>query len=156
ESSLDDDWEWMLSVNVVGVMRATRALLPLLRLAPRGHIVNLGSTAGFEVYKGGAGYTAAKHALHAITRTLRLELNGEPIRITESEPGMVETDFSLKRFKGDRERAATVYEGAHALHADDIADLIAFVVTRPPHVNIDEVVVRPVAQASAYLVDRSG
>ena len=150
----DEDWIVMLETNVVGLLRVTRALLPLLRKAPHAHIVNLGSIAGFEVYKGGAGYTASKHAVRAVSRTLRLELNGEPIRVTEVAPGMVETEFSLVRFKGDREAAGNVYKGVQPLSAEDIADIIAFAVTRPPHVDIDEVVVRPIAQAAAYLVAR--
>jgi NADP-dependent 3-hydroxy acid dehydrogenase YdfG len=150
----DDNWTRMLDTNVLGLLRMTRACLPLLRKAERAHIVNLGSVASFEVYAGGAGYTASKHAVRAITRTLRLELNGEPIRISEVAPGMVETEFSLVRFKGDAKRAAAVYEGVRPLTADDIADCIGWVVTRPPHVNIDELVVRPVAQANAFTVHR--
>ena len=121
---------------------------------PHAHIVNLGSIAGFEVYPGGAGYTASKHAVRAITQTLRLELNGEPIRITEIAPGMVETEFSVIRFRGDTTRADDVYAGVQPLTADDIADCITWAVTRPPHVDIDFMVVRPVAQAAAYKVAR--
>jgi NADP-dependent 3-hydroxy acid dehydrogenase YdfG len=146
----------MLDTNVVGLLRVTRAFLPLLRAAPHAHIVNLGSIAGFEVYPGGVGYTASKHAVRAVTDTLRLELNGEPIRITEIAPGMVETEFSEIRFGGDKQRAADVYTGVQPLTADDIADCIVWAVTRPPHVDIDFMVVRPVAQAAAYLVARSG
>ena len=150
----DDDWVQMMETNVLGLLRVTKAMLPLLRRAPRGHIVNLGSVAGFEVYPGGVGYTASKHAVRAITRTLRLELMGEPIRVTEIEPGMVETEFSLVRFKGDRERAATVYKGMEPLTGADVADCIVWAVTRPPHVNIDEMVVRPIAQATVRDVAR--
>lgn len=150
----DDDWVQMMETNVLGLLRVTKAMLPLLRRAARGHIVNLGSVAGFEVYPGGVGYTASKHAVRAITRTLRLELMGEPIRVTEIEPGMVETEFSLVRFKGDRERAATVYKGMQPLTGADIADCIVWAVTRPPHVNIDEMVVRPIAQATVRDVAR--
>jgi NADP-dependent 3-hydroxy acid dehydrogenase YdfG len=152
----DDDWQAMMDTNVVGLLRVTRAFLPLLRAAPNAHIVNLGSIAGFEVYPGGAGYTASKHAVHAINDTLRLELNGEPIRITEIAPGMVETEFSLVRFRGDAERAGDVYAGVQPLTADDIADCIVWAVTRPAHVDIDYIVVRPVAQAAAHLVARDG
>ena len=120
-----------------------------------GHIVNLGSIAGFETYPGGAGYTASKHAVRAITRTLRLELLGKPIRVTEVAPGLVETEFSIVRFDGDTERAKKPYEGITPLTAEDIADCIAWAVTRPPHVNIDEIVVRPTAQAGATLIARS-
>jgi NADP-dependent 3-hydroxy acid dehydrogenase YdfG len=150
----DDEWIEMWEVNVLGLMRMTRACLPLIRKARHGHIVNLGSIAGFETYKGGAGYTASKHAVHAISRTLRLELNGEPIRVTEIEPGMVETEFSLVRFHGDRNAAKAVYQGVKPLSAADIADCIVFAVTRPPHVDVDEIVVRPIAQAAAWLVVR--
>ena len=150
----DQDWQTMLDTNVVGLLRVTRAFLPLLRAAPRAHIVNLGSIAGFEVYPGGAGYTASKHAVRAITDTLRLELNGEPIRITEVAPGMVETEFSVIRFRGDQSKADDVYAGVQPLTADDIADCIVWSVTRPPHVDIDFMVVRPVAQAASYKVAR--
>jgi NADP-dependent 3-hydroxy acid dehydrogenase YdfG len=150
------DWQAMLDTNVLGLLRVTRAFLPLLRAAPRAHIVNLGSIAGEEVYPGGGGYTASKHAVRAVTGTLRLELNGEPIRVTEIAPGMVETEFSTVRFHGDAERAAEVYAGVQPLTADDIADCIVWAVTRPPHVDVDLLVVRPVAQAAAHLVARSG
>jgi len=150
----DDDWVQMMETNVLGLLRVTKAMLPLLRRAPRAHIVNLGSVAGFEVYPGGVGYTASKHAVRAITKTLRLELMGEPIRVTEVEPGLVETEFSLVRFKGDRERASNVYQGMQPLTGADVADCIVWVVTRPPNVNIDEMVVRPIAQATARDVAR--
>ena len=148
------DWQATMDTNVVGLLRVTRTFLPLLRAAPHAHIVNLGSIAGFEVYPGGAGYTASKHAVRAITQTLRLELNGEPIRITEIAPGMVETEFSVIRFRGDTTRADDVYAGVQPLTADDIADCITWAVTRPPHVDIDFMVVRPVAQAASYKVAR--
>jgi len=150
----DQDWIEMWETNVLGLMRVTRACLPLLRKARHGHIVNLGSIAGFETYVGGAGYTASKHAVHAISRTLRLELNGEPIRVTEVMPGMVETEFSIVRFHGDREAAKKVYQGVKPLVAADIADCIVYAVTRPAHVDIDEIVVRPIAQATAWKVAR--
>jgi 3-hydroxy acid dehydrogenase/malonic semialdehyde reductase len=154
DQARDDEWIEMWEVNVLGLMRMTRACLPLIRKARHGHIINMGSIAGFETYKGGAGYTASKHAVHAISRTLRLELNGEPIRVTEIEPGMVETEFSLVRFHGDRKAAKDVYKGVKPLVAADVADCIVFAVTRPPHVDIDEIIVRPVAQAAAWLVAR--
>jgi len=154
DKARDEDWIGMWEVNVLGLMRMTRACMPLLRKAKHGHIVNLGSIAGFETYKGGAGYTATKHAVRAISRTLRLELNGEPIRVTEVAPGMVETEFSTVRFGGDRKAAKAVYQGVRPLVAEDIADCIVYAVTRPPHVDIDEVVVRPVAQAASFLVAR--
>jgi NADP-dependent 3-hydroxy acid dehydrogenase YdfG len=149
------DWRAMLDTNVLGLLRVTRAFLPLLRAAPHAHIVNLGSIAGFEVYPGGAGYAASKHAVRAITQVLRLELNGEPIRVTEIAPGMVETEFSVVRFRGDQARADQVYAGVQPLTADDIADCIVWAVTRPPHVDIDVMVVRPVAQAASYRVARN-
>jgi len=152
--AVDEEWTGMWETNVLGLMRVTRACLPLLRKARHGHIVNMGSIASFETYVGGAGYTAAKHAVRAISRTLRLELNGEPIRVTEIDPGLVETEFSLVRFHGDRKAARAVYQGLKPLTAEDIADCIVFAVTRPPHVDIDEIVIRPVAQAAAWKVAR--
>jgi NADP-dependent 3-hydroxy acid dehydrogenase YdfG len=150
----DDEWIGMWKTNVLGLMWTTRACLPLLRKSKHGHIVNIGSVAGFETYKGGAGYTAVKHAVRAISRTLRLELNGEPIRITEVAPGLVETEFSVVRFHGDRKAARAVYEGLKPLTAEDVAECVVFAVTRPPHVDIDEIVVRPVAQATTWMVAR--
>lgn len=152
--AIDDEWIGMWKTNVLGLMWMTRACLPLLRKAKHGHIVNIGSIAGFETYKGGAGYTAVKHAVRAISKTLRLELNGEPIRVTEVAPGLVETEFSLVRFHGDRNKAKEPYEGIKPLSAEDIADCVLFAVTRPPHVDIDEIVVRPVAQANVVTVAR--
>ena len=152
--AVDDEWIGMWKTNVLGLMWMTRACLPLLRKARHGHIVNIGSIAGFETYKGGAGYTAVKHAVRAITKTLRLELNGEPIRVTEIAPGLVETEFSLVRFHGDRKAARVPYEGIKPLTSEDIADCIVFAVTRPAHVDIDEIVVRPVAQANVVTVAR--
>lgn len=150
------DWQWMYEVNVVGTLRVTKALLPALKAADSAHVVLMSSTAGHGVYEGGAGYTGAKHAINAFSETLRLELNGLPIRVTEIAPGMVKTDeFSLVRFGGDRSRADQVYAGvAEPLTAEDIADIVGWTVTRPPHVDIDLVVVRPVAQASNYKVHR--
>jgi NADP-dependent 3-hydroxy acid dehydrogenase YdfG len=150
----DEQWRVMYETNVLGTVRMTRALLPLLEASGNGHIVNLGSIAGFETYPGGGGYTAAKHALRAVTRTLRLELLGRPIRVTEVSPGLVETEFSLVRL-GDAQRAAAVYAGMTPLVADDIADCIAWAVTRPEHVDIDEIVVRPRDQATATTVHRT-
>ena len=154
DHAVDAEWIGMWKTNVLGLMWMTRACLPLLRKARHGHIVNIGSIAGFEIYTGGAGYTAVKHAVRAITKTLRLELNGEPIRITEIAPGLVETEFSVVRFHGDRKAARAVYEGLKPLTAEDVADCVLFAVTRPAHVDIDEIVVRPVAQATASVVAR--
>jgi NADP-dependent 3-hydroxy acid dehydrogenase YdfG len=154
ETSDDDGWRVMWETNVLGLMRMTRALLPALRAADAAHVINVGSVSGFEIYAGGAGYTSVKHAARAVTRTMRIELLGEPIRITEINPGLVETEFALVRFDGDRERAATVYDGMTPLTGDDIADCIAWAATRPPHVNVDEIVVRPLDQASVWHVHR--
>lgn len=154
EAALDDKWRWMWETNVLGTLRMTRALLPKLRASGDGHVINLGSIAGFETYVGGAGYTGAKHAERALTRTLRLELLGEPIRVTDIAPGLVETEFSLVRFSGDAERAKAVYRGMEPLVAEDIADCIVWTATRPSRVNIDEIVVRPRDQATATMVHR--
>ena len=155
EKSDVGQWRAMYDANVLGVLRVHQALLPKLRASGNGHVLVLGSIAGFEVYPGGAGYTAAKHAVNALCRTLRLELVGEPIRITEIAPGMVDTEFSTVRFAGDAERAAGVYKGLTPLTAEDVAEIVAFTVTRPAHVNIDTVVVKPVAQASATVAART-
>ncbi|MCI0686000.1 MAG: SDR family NAD(P)-dependent oxidoreductase [Sporichthyaceae bacterium] len=150
------DWQWMYDVNVLGVLRMTQALLPALIASGAGHVVLIGSTAGRIVYEGGAGYTAAKHAAAALSETLRLELSGQPVRVTEIAPGMVRTDeFAMKRFDGDRARAEAVYAGvAEPLTADDIADCVAWCVTRPPHVDVDLLVVKPLAQAAQHKVHR--
>ena len=151
-----DDWRRMYDVNVIGVLRVTKALLPALLASGDGVLVNVGSTAGRIAYEGGAGYTAAKHGTQVVTETLRLELCGQPVRVTEIAPGMVRTDeFSLVRFGGDREKAEQVYAGvAEPLVAEDVADAIGWVVTRPSHVNIDEMVIRPRAQAAQHKVHR--
>ncbi|GAB3869131.1 hypothetical protein GCM10027610_127880 [Dactylosporangium cerinum] len=150
------DWQWMFEVNVLGTVRVTKALLPLLTASGRATIVVISSTAGLIVYEGGGGYTAAKHAQTAVAETLRLELNGRPIRVVEIDPGMVKTDeFALKRFEGDAAKAAAVYQGVEfPLVADDIADCVAWTATRPHHVNIDRIVVRPLAQAAQHKVHR--
>jgi NADP-dependent 3-hydroxy acid dehydrogenase YdfG len=153
EAASDELWRRMYELNVLGVLRMTRALLPRLRAA-RGQVINIGSTSGFEVYAGGAGYTASKHALRAVTRTLRLELLGEPVRVCEISPGMVETEFSQVRFAGDAARAEAVYKGLEPLRPEDVAACVAFAASRPPHVSIDELVVRPLDQASATQVHR--
>jgi NADP-dependent 3-hydroxy acid dehydrogenase YdfG len=157
ESAKVDDWQRMYDVNVLGTVRVTGALLPDLE-AGHGTIVVISSTAGLVVYEGGGGYTAAKHAQTAVAETLRLELNGRPIRVVEIDPGMVRTDeFALVRFDGDASRAAAVYAGvAEPLVAEDIADIVSWVVTRPHHVNIDRLVVRPLAQAAQHKVHRVG
>ncbi len=150
------DWQQMFDTNVLGVLRVTQALLPALERGSGGHIVVTGSIAGHLVYEGGAGYTAAKHGATAVVETLRLELNGRPVRVTEVAPGMVQTEeFSLVRLRGDQAAADRVYDGVeHPLTADDIADCIAWVVTRPAHVNVDLLVVKPLAQAAPHKVAR--
>jgi NADP-dependent 3-hydroxy acid dehydrogenase YdfG len=150
----EENWRTMYESNVLGVVRVTKALLPALERSSDGHVVVLGSVAGVEVYPGGAGYTAAKHAIHAVVQTLRLELLDKEIRVTEIAPGLVHTEFSLVRFGGDRERAAAPYRGLKPLEAEDVAELIVFVVTRPPHVDIDYVGIKPAAQATATIVHR--
>jgi len=152
----DDDWQRMYAVNVLGTLRMTRALLPKLVGSGDGVVVTVTSTAAHAVYEGGAGYTAAKHAERALSETLRLELCGQPVRVVEIAPGMVATEeFSLVRFGGDRARADAVYAGVpDPLVADDVADCIAWAVTRPSHVNIDLMVVKPRAQAASHKVHR--
>lgn len=150
----EDKWRRMWETNVLGVERVTKALLPALERGEGGHIVVLGSIAGVEVYPGGGGYTAAKHAVNALCRTLRLELLGRPVRVTEIAPGLVETEFSMVRFGGDRERADSVYDGLVPLSAEDVAETVAFVVTRPAHVNVDYLAVMPLAQATARDIHR--
>ncbi|MDP9407136.1 MAG: SDR family NAD(P)-dependent oxidoreductase [Actinomycetota bacterium] len=150
----EERWRWMYDANLLGVLRVTKALLPALLASRDGHVVVLGSVAGRHTYSGGGGYTAAKHAVRAFCRTLREELLGEPVRVTEVAPGMVETEFSLVRFAGDAERAAGVYAGMTPLTADDVADVIAFAVTRPPHVDLDVVELTPRAQLSGKQVHR--
>jgi NADP-dependent 3-hydroxy acid dehydrogenase YdfG len=151
----EEKWRRMYDTNVLGVMRVTKALLPALERSGDGFVVVIGSIAGHEVYPGGAGYNAAKHAVSAVTRLLRLELLGKPIRVSEVAPGMVETEFSLVRFDGDQAKADKVYEGTTPLTAEDVADAIAYVVTRPPHVDIDLLSIKPTDQATARDVHRS-
>jgi NADP-dependent 3-hydroxy acid dehydrogenase YdfG len=145
----EEAWRWMIEVNFLGTVRVTKAFLPALDHSGDGHLVIVGSVAGFETYPAGAGYTAAKHAERALARTLRLELLGRPIRVTEINPGLVGgTEFNLVRFGGDVDRARSVYEGLTPLAPEDVADCIAWAVTRPPHMNVDEIVVRPRDQAT--------
>ncbi len=153
EAADDERYLRMYQTNVLGLVRVTRALLPALEASGDGHVVNIGSIAAFETYPGGGGYTAVKHAVRAITRTLRVELLGRPVRVTEVDPGLVETEFSLIRL-GDADRAAAVYAGMTPLTAADVADCVTWAVTRPSRVNIDEIVVRPRDQATARDVHR--
>lgn len=151
------DWQAMYETNVLGVLRVTQALLPALEAGDGGHVVVTGSIAGHLVYEGGGGYTAAKHGAAALVETLRLELNGRPVRVTEIAPGLVHTEeFSLVRYRGDQAAADRVYAGVpDPLTAEDVADCITFAVTRPPHVNIDLLVVKPLAQAAPHKVHRT-
>jgi NADP-dependent 3-hydroxy acid dehydrogenase YdfG len=151
-----EDWRRMYEVNVIGLLQVTQALLPALVATGAGVILNVGSTAGRVAYEGGGGYTAAKHGTKVVTETLRLELFDQPVRVCEVAPGMVRTDeFALVRFAGDQAKADAVYAGvAEPLTADDVADAITWMVTRPPHVNIDELVIRPRAQAAQHKVHR--
>lgn len=153
-----DEHQWleMYQSNVLGLARMTKALYPrlLARPHPVSHVVNIGSVAGFETYPGGAGYTACKHAVRAISETMRLEWLGKPIRISEIDPGFVETEFSVVRFGGDVARASSVYAGMEPLTATDIAETILWSITRPPRVNIDFMVVRPLDQARIDKIHR--
>jgi NADP-dependent 3-hydroxy acid dehydrogenase YdfG len=157
EDSAASDWLAMYQVNVLGTLHMTQALLPKLVASGAGTIVVLSSTAGFVAYEGGGGYVAAKHAEHAIAATLRLELCGQPVRVIEIAPGMVKTDeFAVNRYRGDADKAAAVYAGvAEPLTDEDVADAIAWTVTRPAHVNIDLMVMRPLAQAAQHKVHRA-
>jgi NADP-dependent 3-hydroxy acid dehydrogenase YdfG len=149
-------WRRMYDVNVIGTLLVTQSLMPALVASGAGTVVNISSTAGHVAYEGGGGYVAAKHGVTALTSTLRLELNGLPVRVTEIAPGMVRTEeFSLKRLGGDQAAADAVYAGVdEPLVAEDIADIVCWVATRPPHVNLDQIVVRPLAQAAQHKVHR--
>jgi 3-hydroxy acid dehydrogenase / malonic semialdehyde reductase len=153
-SGKDEDWEATLQTNVLGLLRVTRAVLPLMPKDAGSSILNIGSVAGRFAYEGGAAYCAAKAGELKITEVLRLELSGTGIRISSIDPGMARTEFSLTRFKGDQARAEKVYEGVNPLVAEDVAEALVWVATRPPHVNIDEMVIKPVDQASLFKVFR--
>lgn len=148
----DEDWEAMFQSNVLGILRMTRAVLPLIPHDAGSSIINIGSVAGHTAYEGGAAYCAAKAGELQITRALRLELNGTGIRVGTVDPGLAETEFSLVRFKGDAARAKKVYEGVNPLTAEDIAEVLVWIARRPPHVNIDELIVKPVDQAAIHKV----
>jgi hypothetical protein len=151
-----EHWRWMWETNVLGTLRVTRALLPKLIDSGDGLIITVTSAAALEVYDNGAGYTAAKHAQGALHRTLRGELLGKPVRLTEIAPGAVETEFSLVRFDGDQQRADSVYNGITPLTAGDVAEAIGFVASRPSHVDLDLIVLRPRDQANAMRFNRRG
>ncbi len=150
----DDDWETMMQTNVLGLLRMTRAALPLMRTNPGGSIINVGSHASRWVYEGGSAYCAAKAGELQITRVLRLELNGTGLRICTVDPGLAETEFSLVRFRGDAEKAKKPYEGTEPLVGEDIGEILVWVASRPPHVNIDELIVKPTDQAAFHKVFR--
>jgi NADP-dependent 3-hydroxy acid dehydrogenase YdfG len=150
----DSDWQAMIDTNVYGLLRVTRSFLPALIASGSGHIINMGSIAAFQTYANGAVYAGTKHAVKAITGALKLELNGQPVRVSSIDPGMVETEFSLVRLK-DEAKARDVYKGMTPLSAADIADCVYFAATRPPHVNIDHIIVMPTDQATVYKVHRN-
>lgn len=150
-----DDWDAMIDINVKGLLYVTKAIIPKMIAKNEGFIVNIGSTAGKEVYKNGNVYCASKFAVNALNKSMRLDLNDYNIRVSAIHPGMVETEFSEVRFKGGTERAKSVYTGLNPLQATDIADIIYFVISRPYYVNIEELVVYPISQASATLINRS-
>ena len=148
------DWEEMIDTNVKGLLYVSRAVIPGMVERGSGHVTNIGSIAGHEVYPGGNVYCATKFAVRALSMGLRLDLNGTPVRVSEVSPGMVETEFSVVRFHGDTDRAGKVYQGLTPLSPDDIADAVVWCATRPPHVNVSEMIVMPTAQASTTLVHR--
>ncbi len=150
----DEDWEAMFQSNVLGLLRVTRAMLPLMEKNPGSSIINVGSIAGQTAYEGGSAYCGAKAAERLITQTLRLELNGTGVRVGSLDPGLAETEFSNVRFKGDTARAARVYEGTHPLVAQDIAESLVWMASRPPHVNIDQIVIKPTDQAAIHKLFR--
>ncbi len=150
-----DDWDAMIDINVKGLLYVSKAIVPGMIERGRGHVVNIGSIAGKEVYPNGNVYCASKHAVDAVNNGMRLDLNGTGVKVSQVCPGLVETEFSMVRFKGDEERSKSVYEGFDALTANDIADLIRFIVTRPAHVNISDTIIFPAAQAGSTIVDRS-
>lgn len=148
EGAVEDKWRWMYEVNVLGTLRVTRALLPALKVA-KGAVITIGSIAARQNYPGGAGYNAAKHGERALTEVLRQEIAVDGVRVTEIDPGRVHTDFSLVRFDGDADKAERVYQGVESLTAEDVADVITFVATRPAHVNIDFLQITPIDQAGS-------
>ena len=150
----DEDWGFMMQTNVLGVLRMTRACLPLMTGNPGGYILNIGSIAGHVAYEGGAAYCGAKAAELKITEALRLELSGTGVRVGTIDPGLAETEFSIVRFKGDTERARKVYEGIHPLTAEDIAEALVWAASRPPHVCIDEMIIKCTDQAAIHKVHR--
>jgi len=150
------DWDAMIDINVKGLLYVTKAIIPGMVERGSGHVVNIGSVAGKEVYPNGNVYCASKHAVDAVNNGMRLDLNGTGVKVSQVCPGLVETEFSMVRFKGDEDRSKSVYEGFDALKAEDIADVVRFIVTRPAHVNISDTIILAAAQAGSTLVDRTG
>jgi len=150
-----DDWEQMIDTNLKGLLYITRLISPGMVSRRKGHIINLGSIAGKEAYENGNAYNASKFAVDGLTRAMRIDLVEYGIKVTSINPGAVETEFSMVRFKGDREKADKVYEGFTPLYAEDVSEAILFAVSRPPHVNVDDMLIMPTAQASAYKVARN-
>ncbi len=155
QSGLVSDWDEMIDTNVKGLLYITRTVLPGMVERNRGHIINIGSIAGHSVYPGGNVYCASKHAVKALSEGLKMDLLGTSVRVSSIDPGLVETEFSIVRFHGDRDRAKKVYDGMQPLSPDDIADAVVYCATRPPHVNINEIILMPVAQSSVSLVHRN-
>ena len=149
-----DDWDNMIDSNVKGLLYVSRVIMPKMIENQNGHIINIGSLAGREVYEKGNIYCATKHAVNAVSKAMRIDLNKTGIKVSEINPGLVETDFSNVRFKGDSDKAEKVYQGYKALQADDIADIIEFVINRPSHVNIADILVLPQAQATSSIIDK--
>jgi len=149
-----DDWEAMIDINIKGLLYVSKAVIPWMTKRKSGHIINIGSIAGKEVYPNGNVYCASKHAVDAINNGMRIDLNKFGIKVSQVSPGLVETEFSLVRFKGDQEKSDSVYKGIEPLTGNDIAELILFIVTRPPHVNISDSIIFPTAQASSTIVHR--
>ena len=149
-----EDWDNMIDSNVKGLLYVSRIIIPKMIEKQSGHIINIGSLAGREVYEKGNIYCATKHAVNAISKAMRIDLNKTGIKVSEINPGLVETDFSNVRFKGDNNRAEKVYQGYKALQADDIAEIIEFVINRPSHVNIADILVLPQAQATSSIIDK--
>ncbi len=148
------DWEEMIDTNVKGLIYVSRAVIPGMVKRNGGHVINIGSIAGHEVYVGGNVYCATKFAVNALSKGMRLDLNGTPLRVSEVAPGLVETEFSIVRYRGDKDKAGKAYQGMTPLTGDDIADAVVYCATRPPHVNISEMIVMPTAQAATWLVHR--
>jgi 3-hydroxy acid dehydrogenase / malonic semialdehyde reductase len=149
-----EDWDRMIDTNIKGLLNVARLLLPAMIEAGRGHVINIGSTAGYMVYPRGNVYNATKYAVRALTEGINLDLAGTPIRVTSIDPGFVETEFSMVRFHGNQERAASVYQGFQPLSGDDVADAVAYAANLPPHANILHLILQPTAQRNAYVVDR--